>query len=52
MMLQGKGGTLSDRQQEFTQDIFTTYRMLLQIDQMNKQFVVKPAAVVDSLKLK
>jgi hypothetical protein len=26
--------------------------MLLQIDQMNKQFVVKPAAAVDSLKLK
>ncbi len=38
MILQGKGGTLSDRQQQFTQDIFTTYRMLMQIDQMDKQF--------------
>ncbi len=43
MMLQGKGGQLSDRQQQFTQDIFTTYRMLLQIDQMDKQFSGKPA---------
>ena len=38
MILQGKGGTLSDRQQQFTQDIFTTYRMLMQIDQLDKQF--------------
>ena len=43
MLLQGKGGQLSDRQQQFTQDIFTTYRMLLQIDQMDKQFSGKPA---------
>jgi Protein of unknown function (DUF2723) len=43
MVLQGKGGNLSDRQQEFTQDIFTTYRMLMQIDQMDKQFNGKPA---------
>jgi hypothetical protein len=50
MLLQGKGGQLSDRQQQFTQDIFTTYRMLLQIDQMDKQFSGKPA--IDSLKLK
>ena len=50
MILQGKGGQLSDRQQQFVQDIFTTYRMLLQIDQMNKQFLGKPA--IDSLKLK
>jgi len=42
MMLQGKGGQLSDRQQEFTQDIFTTYRMLMQIDQMDKQYSAKP----------
>jgi len=42
MILQGKGGTLSDRQQEFTQDIFTTYRMLMQIDQMDKQYSAKP----------
>jgi hypothetical protein len=44
MLLQGKGGTLSDKQQEFTQDIFTTYRMLMQIDQMDKQFAPKPGA--------
>ena len=51
MILQGKGGTLSDRQQQFTQDIFTTYRMLMQIDQLNKQFTGKPA-LTDSLKRK
>jgi Protein of unknown function (DUF2723) len=38
MLLQGKGGSLSDRQSAFTQDIFTTYRMLMQIDEMNKQY--------------
>jgi hypothetical protein len=43
MLLQGKGGNLSDRQQQFTQDIFTTYRMLMQIDQLDKQFSGKPA---------
>jgi Protein of unknown function (DUF2723) len=43
MLLQGKGGTLSDRQQQFTQDIFTTYRMLMQIDQMDKQYMAKPS---------
>jgi hypothetical protein len=43
MILQGKGGTLSDKQQQFTQDIFTTYRMLMQIDQLDKQFSGKPA---------
>jgi hypothetical protein len=42
MILQNKGGSLSDRQQQFTQDIFTTYRMLMQIDQMEKQFTAKP----------
>jgi hypothetical protein len=42
MLLQGKGGNLSDRQQQFTQDIFTSYRMLMQIDQMDKQFSGKP----------
>jgi hypothetical protein len=50
MLLQGKGGQLSDRQQQFTQDIFTTYRMLLQIDQMNKQFTGKPPALDNKLK--
>jgi hypothetical protein len=49
MVLQGKGGTLSDRQMNFAQDIFTTYRMLMQIDQMDKQFNAKPSS---DLKLK
>jgi hypothetical protein len=43
MLLQGKAGNLSDRQMVFAQDIFTTYRMLMQIDQMDKQFSGKPA---------
>jgi hypothetical protein len=38
MMLQGKGGNLSDRQAQFVQDIFSTYRMLMQIDEMDKTF--------------
>jgi hypothetical protein len=39
MALQNKGGTLSDRQQDFTQDIYTTYEMIMQIDQMEKQYL-------------
>ena len=50
MILQGKGGTLSDRQMNFAQDIFTTYRMLMQIDQMDKQFNTK--LPLDSNRLK
>ncbi|HEX4849917.1 MAG TPA: DUF2723 domain-containing protein, partial [Puia sp.] len=38
MMMQGKGGNLSDRQQQFLQDIVLTYRMLLQMAEMDKQF--------------
>ncbi len=41
MELQGKGGNLSGRQEQFKQDIFTTYRMLMQIDQMEKQYTPK-----------
>ena len=52
MLLQGKGGNLSDRQMQFTQDIFTTYRMLMQIDQMNKEFLQKPSVLTDSLRRK
>jgi hypothetical protein len=52
MILQGKGGTLSDRQQQFTQDIFTTYRMLMQIDQLGREFAPKPAILTDSLRRK
>ena len=50
MILQGKGGTLSDKQMNFAQDIFTTYRMLMQIDQMDKQFNTK--LPLDSNRLK
>ena len=52
MILQGKGGTLSDRQMQFTQDIFTSYRMLMQIDQMSREFAPKPAILTDSLRRK
>jgi hypothetical protein len=49
MILQNKGGNLSDRQMGFAQDIFTTYRMLMQIDEMDRQYNKKPA-VQNSLK--
>jgi hypothetical protein len=39
MVLQGKGGNLSDRQGQFVQDIFTTYRMIMQIGDMEKQYL-------------
>jgi Protein of unknown function (DUF2723) len=38
MILEGKGGTLSDKQGEFAQDIFSSYRMLLQMSELEKQF--------------
>jgi hypothetical protein len=38
MLLQGKGGNLEDRQMPFVQDIFTTYRMLMQIAEFDKQY--------------
>jgi len=38
MILQGKGGNLGDRQVQFAQDIFLTYRMLMQIAEMDKQY--------------
>ncbi len=44
MILEGKGGTLSERQGEFTQDIFSSYRMLLQMTELEKQFAsTRPA---------
>ena len=42
MIYQGKGGNLSDRQSGFITDIISSYRMLLQIDQLDKQFNAKP----------
>jgi hypothetical protein len=38
MLLQGKGGNLSERQMQFVQDIFTSYRMLMQIGELDKQY--------------
>jgi Protein of unknown function (DUF2723) len=37
-ILQNKGGNLSEKQGEFVQDIFTSYRMLYQIAQWEQQF--------------
>lgn len=49
-ILQGKGGSLSDKQMNFAQDIFTTYRLLLQLEQMDKQYNPKPAPGDSKLK--
>jgi hypothetical protein len=38
MLLQGKGGNLSDRQAEFAQDILSTYQMLMQMAEWEKQY--------------
>jgi Protein of unknown function (DUF2723) len=38
MQLQGKGGNLSDRQGEFAQDILSTYQMLMQLTEWEKQY--------------
>jgi hypothetical protein len=37
-ILQGKGGNISDRQQQFVQDIFSTYRLMMQIGDIEKQY--------------
>ncbi|MDP4250775.1 MAG: DUF2723 domain-containing protein [Bacteroidota bacterium] len=50
MILQGKTGNLSDKQMGFAQDIFTTYRMIMQIDEMDKQFNGKKPDLPNSLK--
>ncbi len=50
MILQGKGGNLSNKQQDFAQDIFTTYRLLMQIDEMDKQYNKQPAVQNNNLK--
>ncbi len=39
MILQGKGGNLSVRQQQFVQDIFTTYQMTMRMAEWEKQYV-------------
>jgi hypothetical protein len=38
MVLQNKGGNLGDHQIEFAQDILSTYQLLLQINQWEKQY--------------
>jgi len=45
MMMQGKGGNLSDRQTQFIQDIVSSYQMLMRIDQMDKQYSSSQGAV-------
>jgi hypothetical protein len=41
MLLQGKGGDLSHRQSYFAQDIFSSYQLLRQIDDWEKQYATK-----------
>jgi hypothetical protein len=38
MLLQGKGGNLSERQTEFAQDILSAYQMLMQLTEWEKQY--------------
>jgi len=38
MVVQGKGGNLSDRQQEFAQDILSTYQLSMQLAEWEKQY--------------
>jgi hypothetical protein len=43
MMLQGKGGNLSEKQAPFAQDIVSSYQILLQMEDWDKQYNGKPA---------
>jgi hypothetical protein len=38
MLLQGKGGNLSDRQAAFAQDILSSYQLLMQMNEWEKQY--------------
>jgi hypothetical protein len=38
MLLQNKGGNLSDRQMEFAQDIVSTYQLSMQLAEWEKQY--------------
>jgi len=38
MLLQNKGGNLSDRQADFAQDILSSYQMLMQLGEWEKQY--------------
>jgi hypothetical protein len=44
MLLQGKGGNLSDRQAEFAQDILSSFQMLMQMSDWEKQYNKAPQA--------
>jgi len=50
MMMQGKGGNLSDRQAHFAQDIVSSYQILLQMEEWDKQYNGKPAPTTPNLK--
>ena len=50
MILQNKGGSLSDKQMGFVQDIFTTYRMLMQIADVDKHYNGAPVLEKQPLK--
>jgi hypothetical protein len=43
MIRQNKGGNLSDKQAEFVDDILSSYQLLLQLDDWEKQFGKLPA---------
>ncbi|HEV2354540.1 MAG TPA: hypothetical protein VGR89_09870, partial [Puia sp.] len=43
MYLQNKTGNLNDRQQDFAQDILSTYQLLMQINGWEKQYSKGPA---------
>jgi hypothetical protein len=45
MVMQGKGGNLSERQGQFVQDILSSYQLLMQLAEWNKQFAEKGPAV-------
>jgi hypothetical protein len=42
MILQGKAGDLSHRQSYFANDILSSFQLLRQIDEWEKQFETKP----------
>jgi hypothetical protein len=45
MAEQGKGGNLNEKQIGYVQDILSSYQMLQQLDQWNKQFGGSPSKV-------
>ena len=44
MYLQGKGGNLSEQQANFANDIQSSFQMLQEIDQWDKQYRGAPAS--------